>query len=333
MKVEVGRPLIEIIKMCYAANLSALLEGPHGVGKSAVLEEAARELEIDFITRDLSLMEPPDLVGIPQIAAGKTWYCPPSFLPAKGRGLLVLEELNRAPRYMRSPCMQLLTARSLNDYVLPEGWVPMAAINPATANYEVDELDSALLSRFVRIEVEADPERWLEWARGSGVHHAVLAYVASDPSIFKSPENNPRAWEYVSRAVHAAGQHTAPNDALEAIVAGLVGTKRAAAFLKTIRDGEQPLTAGQILAYALHGKRLQDWIRQDRIDLVRGSLLNVLKHLQVRDHYKDARSKPKVWASLGSFLRDLPGDLRDEAVAFFKEYEYDVPVHKKRRSA
>ena len=145
----------------------------------------------------------------------------------------------------------------------------MAAINPATQEYEVDALDAALLSRFVRIEVEADREQWLEWARGSGVHHAVLAYVASDPFVFKSPESNPRAWEYVSGRCTPPGSTRCRTRPWGAVVAGAVGTKRAAAFLKTLRGGEQPLTADQVLAYALHRKRLQDWIRQDRIDLVR----------------------------------------------------------------
>src|SRR5437588_11131283 len=99
-----------------------MLRGGTGVGKSATLEAFAENKGLKFISRDLSLMEPPDLVGLPKLDGKVTRYLPPSFLPASGEGVLVLEEINRAPSYMRAPCLQLLTARSLNDYRLPDRW-------------------------------------------------------------------------------------------------------------------------------------------------------------------------------------------------------------------
>src|SRR5262249_49111750 len=108
VKVKVGKPLIELIKLCYRSRRPPLLEGPHGIGKSESLEEAARDLRVRFISRDLSLMEPPDLVGLPRADGKVTQFLPPSFLPNDGEGILVFEELNRCPSYMRAPCLQLL---------------------------------------------------------------------------------------------------------------------------------------------------------------------------------------------------------------------------------
>ena len=95
--VKVGRPLVEFIRLCIKADTPPLLVGGPGVGKSAILEQAAEDCGIDFITRDLSLLEPPDLVGIPKVKNGITTYAPPSWLPRAGRrgGLIVFEELNR----------------------------------------------------------------------------------------------------------------------------------------------------------------------------------------------------------------------------------------------
>ena len=97
-----------------------LIEAKHGIGKSQIIEQAAEDLG-DRITFcfDLSLMEPPDLIGLPQIVENVTKYAQPSSLPTAGAGLLMFEELNRAPEHMRAPCLQLLTARSLNDYRMP----------------------------------------------------------------------------------------------------------------------------------------------------------------------------------------------------------------------
>jgi len=168
LTVKAGRQLIELIKLCYHANRPPLLIGKHGIGKSELFAQAAIDLGIGYCCRDLSLMEPPDLVGLPKLEGTTTRYLPPAFLPVEGEGVLVFEELNRCAPYMRAPCLQLLTARCLNDYQLPPGWLPCAAINPSDdGNYDVQELDAALLSRFTRVFVIADREVRPTYARPS----------------------------------------------------------------------------------------------------------------------------------------------------------------------
>jgi MoxR-like ATPase len=324
--MKAGRPLIELAKLCCAARRPFLLVGRHGVGKSELLAKAAAELGIGCICRDLSLMEPPDLVGLPKMDGAVTRFLPPAFLPTEGRGLLVFEELNRCAAYMRGPCLQLLTARTLNDYTLPADWVPAAAINPSDAGYEVEELDPALLSRFVRIDVEPDRGEWLAWARDGGIHPDVIRYVESDPTVFEDPESTPRAWAGVSDLLHAATEEGTPRDILFEAVAGLVGRARAAAFSRG-RRGDEPLRAEQVLAYPVHRDRLLAWRKKKagRPDLVKASLLAILTHLQAKRNYDRVRGDRDAWENLGLFLGDLPGDLREQAMADFRERGYESP--------
>jgi len=325
MATKAGRSLIEMVKLCYTAKRPLLLVGRHGVGKSELLEQAAAELGIDFIGRDLSLMEPPDLVGLPKLDGPATRYLPPAFLPSGGKGLLAFEELNRCPAYMRAPCLQLLTNRTLNDYTLPPGWLPVAAINPSDAGYEVEELDAALLSRFVRVAVEPDREEWLTWARARGIHPGVIAYVASDPAIFDGSESNPRSWVYVSDLLHAAAEAEPARETLREAVVGLVGPARAVAFLRALDHDERPLTADDVLAYPQHRDQLRAWTASGRLDLVQASLLAIEKRLQAKRNYDQVRADRAAWKNLGLFLGDLPGDLREEAMAFFTGRGYAAP--------
>ena len=94
----IGRPVIELLALAYRANVPAMLVGAHGLGKSEITGAAAIALGIDIISRDLSLMEPPDLVGLPRLDGGATTFMPPDFLPREtGRGgFLLIEEINRA---------------------------------------------------------------------------------------------------------------------------------------------------------------------------------------------------------------------------------------------
>ncbi len=110
--LSAGPDLVRALQRAYEADQPILLIGERGVGKSALVEQAANDLGIGFICCDLSMMEPTDLAGLPKIRAdGRTHYAPPAFLPSSGDGFLMFEELNRCPAYMRAPCLELCTRR------------------------------------------------------------------------------------------------------------------------------------------------------------------------------------------------------------------------------
>ena len=324
--IPAGRPLVDCIKLCYAAKRPPLLIASHGVGKSQLLEQSAREMGIDYIVRDLSLMEPVDLIGLPKLSTDCTIYLPPKFLPTKGKGLLVFEELNRCETCMRAPCLQLLTTWCLNDYRLPDGWLTAAAVNPADEDYEVADLDAALLSRFTQFRVVPDRVEWLAWAHGAGTEPSVIRYVQDDATVFDDPASNPRAWEYVSDLVKAADHSMAAAETLKALIMGTVGDERGIAFCATLTNRDRSLHATDVIeAYKDHKWLVARWLASGRIDMLRATLLDVLKHLQPQDNYQRARRHRKHWANISQFLTDLPGDLKAEARQFFDERGYDWP--------
>jgi len=194
-------PLVkDVLRLAYRARRPVLLEGPTGIGKSEIVAQVAADLGIGRVVLDLSLLEPPDLVGLPIIADGRTRYAAPSILPLDGDGILLLEELNRAERYIQQPALQLLTGRRLHEYELPPGWLACAAINPEDGDYQVTPLDPALRSRFLNLVVRADRDAWLLWAGENGVHAAVLDLARRHPRFLEGVP--PRTWTYVSDLIH-----------------------------------------------------------------------------------------------------------------------------------
>jgi MoxR-like ATPase len=200
-ELPVGPRLSAVLKVAYSARRPALIEGPTGIGKSQIVEQLAAELGIEFVVLDLSLLEPPDLVGLPQMQNGRTVYAPPSILPRAGAGILMLEELNRAERYIQQPALQLLSARRLHEYVLPDDWAVFAAVNPETADYHVHGMDRALRARFLELRAYADRATWVAWAIANDVHPAVVAIAREHDRIFE--EIPPRTWTYVSDVLRA----------------------------------------------------------------------------------------------------------------------------------
>ena len=57
--IPIGKPLLEVLTLCYTARRPVMLSGATGVGKSTILAEFARQTKIGFISRDLLLWSPP----------------------------------------------------------------------------------------------------------------------------------------------------------------------------------------------------------------------------------------------------------------------------------
>jgi MoxR-like ATPase len=327
--IKAGRPLIDLVKLCFDAKRPAILIGKHGIGKSELLKAAAAEMKVIFISRDLSLMEPPDLIGLPRPEGDVTRYLRPAFLPTDGQGLLVFEELNRCPTYMRAPCLQLLTERTLNDYRLPDDWLPMAAINPPDESYEVQDLDPALLSRFVQIRVVPDLQEWLIWAKKSGVHEAVIDYVSAHPKSFNDPQSNPRSWKYVSDLVIAAtAQGTAKNRILQVAVAGVVGEKVATDFLRSVKLNASPILSPEniLTNYGKLRPQMRNVIQNRQSKVAATALLDMEKWLQQKSRFEDVKSDAPQLLNLVAFIQDLPGELKKKAKKFFDERGYAIPA-------
>lgn len=106
---------------------------------------------------------------------------------------------------------------------------------------------------------------------------------------------------------------------------GVVGAERGAAFLSVFKDKVIPLTPEQVLDYPRHREQLKCWIDSGRLDLVERSLLALQKYLQPKRDYDVIRQDKDNWKHLTAFIKDLPGDLREKAVGFFRGRNYDVP--------
>jgi MoxR-like ATPase len=82
-------------------QISTMIWGSPGIGKSSIVAQIATEHNIDFIDVRLSQLAPTDLRGLPVAEEGISKWYPPEFLPRGGKGILFLDELNMAPPAMQ----------------------------------------------------------------------------------------------------------------------------------------------------------------------------------------------------------------------------------------
>jgi len=135
-----------------------LLVGHAGVGKTEIVRQLAQETGRKLYTVILSQLEPGDLLGLPVTRDGVTEFLRPNWLPKEDkRAILFLDEINRAPIYVRQSIFQLVLDRQVGPHKLGDVFI-IAAANPDTEEYVVSDMnDRALLNRFVILSVSNDP--------------------------------------------------------------------------------------------------------------------------------------------------------------------------------
>jgi len=208
----------QILKVHHLANDAVRMVGKHGMGKSQIVEQFAKENNYHIETLFLSQNEVADLIGIPIQENGVTYWSKPVWLKRmedaskEGRHcVLFLDELSRAPLEVRQSALQLVLEGRIHEHKLPEKdglrTLIVAADNPSD-EYQTDELDPALLDRFGNYEVEVDVQGWLNWARKNSVNPVIMDYVAEFPDkLHFLPEDDtdkgatPRSWAKLSAIV------------------------------------------------------------------------------------------------------------------------------------
>lgn len=226
---------------------NVMLIGNHGIGKSEILTEYYSAKGMPVVALFLGQMsDPGDIIGLPHKdeATGKTTFMPPYWFPTDGKPVcLFLDELNRARPEILQTVMDLCLNRRLAGRALPEGSTLIAAVNYGD-QYQLTDLDPALVSRFNVVTFKPTAEEWLLWAKKSGLDYRVVDFInenhiwldkvpdakeGADTGMEKTPDR--RAWKRVSDVISGRDSLGA-NDSK--VISSIVGAKAASAFLSSV---------------------------------------------------------------------------------------------------
>lgn len=204
-----------------------LFEGEAGLGKSQGIQQWVNKMkdihgEFGFIDLRLALFEAPDMIGYPyeyedESGNKRMGHALPHFWPTEGKGLILLEEPNRANSAVTNCIMQLMTDRAVGpNYKLPGGWVIAAATNPENANYDVNGFDSALKDRFETFRIDYDYMSFISYVEKAKWNDRLTQYLKSGQWVYKTPETIAKDGQYISprtwSKINAAEQSGAAED-------------------------------------------------------------------------------------------------------------------------
>jgi MoxR-like ATPase len=315
----------ELIKNCAKANktLYPIMQvGVMGIGKTQIVEQVCQELtkelgeDFGFVDLRLATHEAADLIGYPYIDEKTTKiskekykvlrHARPEWFPEEGtRGIIHLDELNRAPTDVRQAIFQLIHERRLHTHKLPDGWFIVASINPDNGAYQVETLDKAMYRRFCVIKVRTSSELFLVWAKKANKDSKITGFVSTHPELlFKDDEfsveleHTPDQYSALSDYI-AAG--VIPENLFAEVAIGFLGRTAAIALEKWIQeDYKRPVTGKEILEdfdkikEKLKAQKSHEWA-------------STLRDLTAEMFSSDSPTKDKV-DNLAKFVREAPPD-------------------------
>lgn len=178
-----------------------LLMGPPGIGKTQILEQAARECGVALVAYTITHHTRQSAVGLPFIRqrhyggrdVSVTEYTMSEIIAsiyekmeATGlqEGILFIDEINCVSETLAPTMLQFLQCKTFGNQAVPAGWVIVAAGNPPEYNKSVRDFDIVTLDRVRRMDIEPDLPAWREYARKVSIHGAILSYLELHPQSF-----------------------------------------------------------------------------------------------------------------------------------------------------
>lgn len=202
------------------------LMGNHGVGKTSYVHNTIRQLvaqkhnipedRVHVVSRCVSIMDPADLIGNFQEFGGRTYSCPPSWIPtckeyddqmealyaANGMKytrltkyddiyVLFLDECKRGNSIIQDGIMELLLEHRLFGVDLKENTYVICADNDNAKIYNGTRRDPAQESRIKNVSFSPTDKEYLEDYKrrvdAGQIHEAVLEFLNKYPDYIVLP--------------------------------------------------------------------------------------------------------------------------------------------------
>lgn len=247
-----------------------LMMGAPGTGKSAIANGLAEKLGLQYIDLRLSTMDETDLGIFPSKEIytdenGDTHkyvehlYPHWAVLSNEKPTLIHFEEINRTTNAKRNACLQILNEKTMGyNFKFNENVFFVASGNLGKEDgTEVDELENAILNRFVVVKHEMDVHQWVkEYARKNNVHEDIISFLLERTEFFNKPNKiessvnttsvysscypSPRAWTNFSKWVNTNNFNLSDDNLrsgiLSRVLPGFVGRLATGSFVEFLSN-------------------------------------------------------------------------------------------------
>ncbi len=203
------------------------LVGAPGIGKTAIMEQIAQELQIGIVSYSMTHHTRQSALGLPHIEKreyeGQEYVASEysmseiissiyDYMKKTGekKGILFLDEINCVSETLHPAMLQFLQFKTFGRHRVPKDWIIVCAGNPPEYNKSVHEFDIVTLDRLREIDIEPEYGAFKLYAAQKGLHPAVTTFLEAKKDCFYKVESKPgggksfvtaRGWEDLAEAI------------------------------------------------------------------------------------------------------------------------------------
>lgn len=334
------KEFLNYLPVLFKSEVTPLIWGIHGIGKSAVPEQFAEANGHRLFNLRLGNMEVADLLGLPDFDTDEngrktaTRFISPDWLteltsfatanPDK-YAILFLDEINRVRKDMLNPVFQIALDRCLHTFKFPSNVRVIAAANPPMDNgkdvYWVNDLtESALLDRFCHLKFRPSTDEWVDYMEAHEARADVVSFIKDNPSHLHSVQTDFSVDDYSrpSNRSWASAERLLKNGAGKELIYGCIGVVTGASYYKWVEEnGAKIITFDDILGMETKGylkdkklqKRVKELVKSGKISELANLVNDIEKVCKERSVDGQTEFSLEVGTNLVAFIDELPLDL------------------------
>ena len=274
-------------------EIAILMRGPTGVGKSYLGKGLAQELSLPYLDVRGSTMDESQVSGIPDFEASKetgvATFCLPSFYVRACREpvVLMLDELNRSMPQVMQSFFQIVLDRELGNNADGETMKlhPQTRVIAAVNNgneYDVNDMDPALLRRFWVVDLDPSVGDWIEWAGDNNVDPVTIDFIRQHPEHLRVAPSSvepgtviptPASWHRLDASLQhmdikpsdCAGRRP---EGMYALSTGFVGMEAAIAFTEFVARYERVISAEDVMSGKIDADRAEALVASEALAII-----------------------------------------------------------------
>jgi hypothetical protein len=170
--------------------------------------------------------------------------------------------MNRGRLDVQQAAFQIVLDRRIHVHKIPDNCGIICAGNPPSTDagtgqeYNVEEVDPALLNRFVNIKWTLTTDNWLRWARESKIMQDIIDFIAVDSKYLGNEaidipveiSPTPRSYDFLSRLLSSEPKTSViPKQYWGEIADTVIGPSASIAFVQSLKtDIDKPIKAIEI---------------------------------------------------------------------------------------
>ena len=300
-----------IVSHLIASRFPILLRGRHGIGKSTLVYQLAKEQGLPVVERRASQMTEGDLLGLPKQSDNDvTEWCPPKWFKTAcdTAVVLFLDEVDRATLEVRQGIFELCDSRKIAGRSLHPETLIFACVNGGEhgSQYQVGEMDPAELDRYTVFDVEPTVEDWLDWAKGN-VAQEVWDFINQNHNHLEHNDDyepnkvypSRRSWERLSTTLSGMGDQIEGSSVTYHIACSFIGFEGAVAFKDFLDKYDRQVT-------------IEDLLDDGKFDKIKGWKINdhnaMVEKMKAKNIFAERLSDTRL-DNLAKYFLQLPSEI------------------------